>query len=79
MFPKELEKFIPPSPRRVELDKFKRRLQFKSGARSSLMKTEAYKTLERKEKVRAFHEDQRGKRYNAQFKSRGCKLLLRTF
>ncbi|KAF9919844.1 hypothetical protein FBU30_010468 [Linnemannia zychae] len=74
MFPKELEKFIPPSPRRVELDKFKRRLQFKSGARSSLMKTEAYKSLERKEKVRAFHEDQRGKRYSAQVKSRGLSL-----
>ncbi|KAF9100003.1 hypothetical protein BGX29_000060 [Mortierella sp. GBA35] len=74
LFPKELEKLIPPSPRRVELDNFKRRLQFKSGARSNLMKTEAYKSLERKEKLKAFQEDQRGKRNNAQFKSRGLSL-----
>ena len=40
------------------------------------MKTEAYKSLERKEKLKAFQEDQRGKRNNAQFKSRGRKLFL---
>ncbi|KAF9171275.1 hypothetical protein BGX20_007847 [Mortierella sp. AD010] len=73
MFPKQFE-FLnnhPSSPRRVELDQFKRRLQFKSGARSSLMLTDAYKSIERKEKMKEFHEYQRGKRNTAQFKSRG--------
>ncbi|KAF9999396.1 hypothetical protein BGZ79_007006 [Entomortierella chlamydospora] len=76
MFPKQFE-FLnnhPSSPRRVELDQFKRRLQFKSGARSSLMLTDAYKSIERKEKMKEFHEYQRGKRNTAQFKSRGLSL-----
>ncbi|KAI1291643.1 hypothetical protein EDD11_008805 [Mortierella claussenii] len=79
MFPKQLD-FLshPASPRRVELDQFKRRLQFKSGARSSLMLTDAYKSIERKEKMREFQEHQRGKRDTAQFKSRGCEYLAWT-
>ncbi|KAF9434585.1 hypothetical protein BGZ76_007776 [Entomortierella beljakovae] len=75
MFPKQYD-FLnnQSSPRRVELDQFKRRLQFKSGARSNLMLTDAYKSMERKEKMKEFHEHQRGKRNTAQFKSRGLSL-----
>ncbi|KAF8927824.1 hypothetical protein BGZ58_010093 [Dissophora ornata] len=73
-FPKQLEFLSPSSPRRVELDQFKRRLQFKSGARSSLMLTDAYKSIERKEKMREYQEYQRGKRNTAHLKSRGLSL-----
>ncbi|ORZ12107.1 hypothetical protein BCR41DRAFT_371926 [Lobosporangium transversale] len=62
------------SPRRVELDQFKRRLQFKSGARSNLMLTDAYKNFARDVKVKEFQEDQRDKRNNAHLKSRGLSL-----
>ncbi|KAF9194327.1 hypothetical protein BGZ50_006418 [Haplosporangium sp. Z 11] len=73
LHPKGFENLIPPSPRR-ELETFKRRLQFKSGAKSGVMNMEAYKSLERKEKMKEFHQDQRGKRHIAQFKSRGLSL-----
>ncbi|KAF9993129.1 hypothetical protein BGZ65_011401, partial [Modicella reniformis] len=54
LFPKQLDFLSPSSPRRVELDQFKRRLQFKSGARSGVMLTDAYKSLERTEKIKEF-------------------------
>ncbi|KAI8360610.1 hypothetical protein B0O80DRAFT_207902 [Mortierella sp. GBAus27b] len=74
LFPDHVELLAPPSPRRAELDQVKRRLQFKSGARSKLMLTDVYKRIERGEKMREFHEHQRGKRNNAQLKSRGLSL-----
>ncbi|KAG0050992.1 hypothetical protein BGZ83_004243 [Gryganskiella cystojenkinii] len=60
--------------RRTELEIFKRRLQFKNGARTSLMNSDTYKDLERKEKMKDYMDDQRGKRDLAQFKSRGLSL-----
>lgn len=55
------------------MDQLKRRLQFKSGSRNSIMLTDVYKTIERREKMKEYQEYQRGKRNSAQFKSRGCK------
>ncbi|KAG0355985.1 hypothetical protein BC939DRAFT_500621 [Gamsiella multidivaricata] len=74
ILPSHFEFLNSPSPRRVELDQFKRRLQFKSGVRSNLMLTDVYKSFERKEKMKEFHEYQRGKRQTAQLKSRGLSL-----
>ncbi|ORY92387.1 hypothetical protein BCR41DRAFT_402596 [Lobosporangium transversale] len=59
------------SPRGVELDQYKRRLQFKSGTRSNLTLTDAYRNFERDVKVQEFHADQRGKRNSAHLKNRG--------
>lgn len=73
LLPKHLELFAPASPRRVEMDQLKRRLQFKTGSRNSIMLTDVYKTIERREKMKEYQEYQRGKRNSAQFKSRGCK------
>ncbi|KAF9351517.1 hypothetical protein BGX34_000518 [Mortierella sp. NVP85] len=74
LLPKHLELFAPASPRRVEMDQLKRRLQFKAGSRSSIMLTDVYKTIERREKMKEYQEYQRGKRNSAQFKSRGLSL-----
>ncbi|KAG0029585.1 hypothetical protein BGZ81_003599 [Podila clonocystis] len=57
-----------------EIEHFKRRLQYKSGIRDSLMKTETYKEAHRQEKLLNFKEDQRGKRDAALLKSRGLSL-----
>ncbi|KAF9429792.1 hypothetical protein BGZ94_009486 [Podila epigama] len=62
------------SGKRKDLENFKRRLQFKSGTKSSLENTETYKQFHRQEKLRHFREDQRGKRDAALFKSRGLSL-----
>ncbi len=63
---------ITTTPRRVALDQFKRRLQFKDGAMSGVRSLDTYKQLERKEKMEEFHREQRGKRDDAVMKSRGC-------
>ncbi|KAG0346925.1 hypothetical protein BG004_000509 [Podila humilis] len=55
-----------------EMANFKRRLQFKSG--STVMNRDALKELHRRDKLLHFHEDQRGKRDAAMFKSRGLSL-----
>lgn len=67
------EMMFQPQFGRTELENFKRRLQFKNGTRANLVMEEAFKDLERKEKMKDFMVDQRGKRDLAQFKSRGCR------
>jgi len=67
------EMMFQPQFARTELENFKRRLQFKNGTRANLVMEEAFKDLERKEKMKDFMVDQRGKRDLAQFKSRGCR------
>ncbi|KAF9971526.1 hypothetical protein BGZ73_005532 [Actinomortierella ambigua] len=62
------------SPRRIQTDKLKRRLQFKGGVGCKIISSEAYKNLKKDEMAKDYHKEKRKLREQVVMKSRGLSL-----